>query len=181
MRQRGVKKVQIFVSDDLPGLEGAIKKIFPESDWQLCVLHMVRNTLNQVRKSDREGIAQTLKAIYRAETLSEAQEGLRKLRETWGRKYPKVVEKWEKKAQALLTFLKYPPELRRYLYTTNQLERLCKEVKRRTKVVEVFVHEGAVEKLLYLILSGINERLGARRLRGFAEIEVGGYRVDETH
>ena len=53
-------------------------------------------------------------------------------------------------------------------------------MKRRTKVVEVFVHEKAVEKLLYLVLSELNERLGARRLRGFAEIEVGGYRVEQT-
>ncbi len=181
LRERGVEKVKVFVSDDLVGLGGAIKKVFPGSEWQLCVLHMVRNSVKQVRKRDREGMAQSLKSIYRAETVSEAEEGLVKLRDSWGRKYPKVVEKWEKKAQALLTFLKHPPQLRRYLYTTNQLERLCKEVKRRTKVVEVFVHEGSAEKLLYLVLSEISERLGERRLSGFAEISIEGYHLDETH
>lgn len=93
LRRRGVKKVRIFVSDDPPGLEEALKKIFPEADWQLCVLHAVRDSLNQVRKSDREGVAQALKAVYRAETIAEAGKGLQNLQATWGKKYPKVVER----------------------------------------------------------------------------------------
>ncbi|MBC7109094.1 MAG: transposase, partial [Methanomassiliicoccales archaeon] len=103
-----------------------------------------------------------------------------KLRERWGVIYPKIVARWEAKAYALLAFLRHPKPIRRYLYTTNQLERLAKEVKRRMKVVEVFCGEEAVEKLLYLVLSHLNEAWGARRLRGFAEIETGSYHVDQT-
>jgi transposase-like protein len=80
-----------------------------------------------------------------------------------------------------LAFLRHPRPVRRYLYTTNQLERLAKEVKRRTKVVEVFCGEGAVEKLLYLVLSRLDEAWGARRLRGFAEIQIGNHHVALTH
>ncbi len=109
--------------------------------------------------------------------MEETEEALKKLRAGWGDKYLKVVEKWEREASALLAFLNRPSELRRYFYTANHWEHLCKEAKRRTKVVEVFVGEGAVEKLLYLFLSVLNERLGARRLRGFAEVEVGSYHV----
>ncbi|MBC7109203.1 MAG: IS256 family transposase, partial [Methanomassiliicoccales archaeon] len=157
LRRCGVRRVRIFITDDLPGLEEAIKKIFPEADWQLCVLHAVRDALNKARKADREALAADLKRVYRAETEEEARKALQKLWDHWGGIYPKIVERWENKAYALLAFLRYPKPIRRYLYTTNQLERLAKEVKRRTKVVEVFCGEEAVEKLLYLVLSHLDE------------------------
>jgi transposase-like protein len=75
------------------------------------------------------------------------------------------VEQWETKAYALLAFLHYPKPIRRYLYTTNQLERLAKEVKRRTKVVEVFCGEEAVAKLLYAIWMRHGERAGSEDLQ----------------
>jgi len=119
-------------------------------------------------------LAEALKKIYRAESREEAEEASRNLRERWGTVYPKIVERWETKAYALLAFLRHPKPIRRYLYTTNLLERLAKEVKRRTKVVEVFCDAGAVENLLYLVLS-------QRRLREFAEIQIGNYHVALTH
>jgi len=181
LKRRGVQKVRISISDDLPGLEEAIKKIFPEADRQLCVLYAVRAALNKVRKKDREALAEDPKEIYRAETQEEAEEALRNLRERWGTVYPKIVERWETKAYALLVFLHHPKPIRRYLSTTNLLERLAKEVKRRTKVVEVFCDEGAVENLLYLVLSQLDEAWGVRRLRGFAEIQTVSYHADQTH
>jgi transposase-like protein len=72
-------------------------------------------------------------------------------------------------------FLRYPKEIRQFIYTTNQLERLAKEIKRGIKVIEVFPDEGSAERLLYLILKEMNERLNSRRLRGFNEIELGNY------
>jgi len=80
LKRRGGQRVQVFITDDLPGLEEAIKKIFPEADWQLCVLHAVRDALNKVRKKDRKALTEDLKKIYRAETYEEAEEALRKLR-----------------------------------------------------------------------------------------------------
>jgi len=123
----------------------------------LCALHAVRDALNNVRKRDREALAEALKKIYWAETQEKAEEALRNLRERWGTVYPKIVERWETRAYALLAFLRHPKPIRRYPYTTNLLERLAKEVKRRIKVVEVFCDEGAVEKLLYLVLSQLDE------------------------
>ena len=107
--------MRIFITDDLPGLEEVIKKIFPESDWQLCVLHAVRDALNKVRKKDREALAEDLKKIYRAETEEEAKEAMGSLRERWGGIYPKIVERWETKAYALLAFLRHTKPIRRYL------------------------------------------------------------------
>jgi len=66
LRRRGVKRVRVFVTDDLPGMEEAVKRIFPEADWQMCVLHAVRDALAKVRRQDREPLAQSLRAVYRA-------------------------------------------------------------------------------------------------------------------
>jgi len=173
--ERGVREVRLFISDDLPGIEDAAGEIFPSAKWQLCVVHMVRGSLAQVRKQDREAVAQDLKAIYRADTIEQAQEALGELEARWGGKYPKLVAKWVDKSYALLEFLNHPKSIRPYLYTTNQLERLMKEVKRRTKVVEIFCGPEALEKLLYLVLVQESEKLLARRLRGFAEIQLGSY------
>jgi len=90
------------------------------------------------------------------------------------------VEKWEKKAPAFLGFLRYLPELG-FLHVASELVRLKEEAKGWTKGVEVFVHEVALEKPLYLVLSGLNERSGASNLRGIVEAEMGSYHVDRTH
>ena len=127
-----------------------------------------------------KALAQDLKAVYRAETEGEAKEALRRPRERWGTVYPRVVARWKTKAYALLAFLRHSKPIRRYLYTTNQRECLAKEVKRRTKVVEVFCGEEAVEKFLYLVVSHVNERLEGRQLRDFAETLMGSYHVAQT-
>ena len=85
------------------------------------------------------------------------------------------MERWETKAYALLAFLRHSKPIRRYLYTTNQLERLVKEVKRLTKVVEVFCSKED------LVLSQLDEAWRTRRLRGFAEIQMESYHADQTH
>jgi len=113
-------------------------------DWQLCVLHAVRDALNKVQKKDQEA----LKKIYPAESQAEAEETLRSLR-----------ERWETKVYALLAFLRRPKPIRRCFYITNQLEWLALP----KEEVEMFCDEGAAEKLLYLALSQLNEVWGARR------------------
>ena len=110
-------------------------------------------------------------------TKKKGREATIKKTETLTKQHMKVVKKWEDKAYALLRFLRYPKEIRQFIYTTNQLERLAKEIKRRIKVIEVFPDEGSAERLLYLILKEMNERLNSKRLRGFNEIELGNYHV----
>ncbi len=158
---RGVRKVKLFITDDLAGIEEAIRKTYPQAAWQLCVLHTVRDTLNKVRKIDREQMAEDLKAIYKAEVVKEAEKALDALETRWGKRCPTLVKKWREKNGALLQFLSHPKAIRSYLYTTNQLERMMKEVKRQTKV-----ESAAVEKLLCLVFVGLNERLATRRLNG---------------
>jgi transposase-like protein len=83
------------------------------------------------------------------------------------------VRYWRENFPHLVAFMKYPEEVRPYIYTTNQLERTGKEVKRRTKTIEVFSSEESLISVLYLILKNENERLGQRRLRGFAKSRLG--------
>lgn len=102
-----------------------------------------------MRKTDREALACDLKAIYRADTIDQAQGPLQALEEKWGGKYPELAAKWLEKSYALLEFLNHPKGIRYFLYTTNQLERLMKEVKRLTKVVEIFCGPESLEKFVY--------------------------------
>ena len=116
---RGVSRVRIFIPDDLPGLEEAIGKIFPEADWQLCGLHAVRDAPTRRGRMIGEALAQDLKAVYQTETEREEKEALRNLRERWGTVYPWVVVHQEPRAYALLAFLRHSKPIRRYLYTPN--------------------------------------------------------------
>jgi transposase-like protein len=117
----------------------------------------VRDALNNVRKRDREALAEALKKIYWAETQEEAEEALRNLRERWGTVYPQDRGALGNQSLCPSCVFTLPQAHPKVSHTTNFLERLAKEVKRRTKVVEVFCGEGAMENLLYLVLSQLDE------------------------
>ncbi len=169
LKGRGLKRVEVVIGDGLRGLKEAVRIEIPGARFQLCVLHAVRGSLRKVRNKDRERVAESLKGIYRAGDREEAREGLMKFKERWGRIYPEVVRKWEENFNELTTFMGYPEEVRRFIYTTNQLERLMKEIKRRAKVIEVFSGVDSVCKVVYLVLLEKNERYRGRSLPGFKE------------
>jgi len=170
LKERGVKGVEVFVTDGLRGLKEAIFRHFPSSRYQRCIMHAVRYTLTRVRVSDRERVAIMLKRIYRAGSREEAQEALEGFKRVLRPIYPRVVKLWEENFEDLLRFLHFPSEIRRFIYTTNQLERPFKEVKRRLKVMEMLPDEGNAEKILYLIFYDLNERLSKRKLPGFESV-----------
>jgi transposase-like protein len=138
LRRQGVRRVWVLVTDDLPGLEEAIRKLFPEADGPLCVLHAVRQALSQIRRKDRPALAENFRKVDRAEPEAKAREALPELRERWGRVDSQVIARWESRADALRTFFHHPPPIRRYIYTTNQWERLAKEVQRHIKILKSF-------------------------------------------
>ena len=146
--RRKLEEPLLFIGDGLKGLPEAVKEVYPEADFQSCVLHRVLS-LHKVRKRDREALKEDLKRIYRQGN----EEGFRKAFQevdVWGLLYPEVVKSWEREIPYLATYLRYPQELRPYISTTNTLERFIKEVKRRSKVIEVFPDVQAAEKILYL-------------------------------
>ena len=172
LKARGVQRIDIVVSDDLPGIEEATRTVFPGADHQLCCVHAMRNSQRKTRRRDWEEVSCDLKAIYRAPSQKEAELSLSSFAERWKKRYPNLVRYWRENFPHLTAFLKYPEQVRPYIYTTNQLERINKEVKRRTKTIEVFSSEESLVSVLYLILKSENERLGQRRLRGFVGMSL---------
>lgn len=166
---RGVREVLLFVADGITGLEERIKEYFPKADFQSCVVHKIRNTLNKVRAKDRKKVAKDLKRIYQASTEEEALRGFEKFKEKWELKYPKVVKSWEQELYKLLTFLKYPESVRRVIYTTNLIERTIKEIRKRVKVIGALPSVRAVEKFVYLRVAVLNDRWTNRVVNGFLE------------
>lgn len=168
LRQRGLKKVDLFVSDDVNDrIIEVVKEIFPKSKHQLCIVHLMRRTSNFVRKKDKEDVLKDCKRIYQVETREEAYEKLHEFKLKWGILYPKVIRIWERKLDYYLTFLEFPKEIRKYIYSTNLLEREIKEIRRRVKVIEVFSHEKSLSKYLYFVCLERNHKMKHRKLNNF--------------
>ena len=169
--ERGLREVLVFVTDDLPGIEEAIRRVYPEADWQQCVVHKVRSTLSKVRKEDQGAVIQDLKRVYRAESHREAHAAWQAFVRRWGGRYPQVVRSWEEDLESLLCFLRYPKALWAYLRSTNLLERFMRELRRGTKVRDhQFPKPEAVYKLVYLECERQEGKWG-RKLKGFAEAQ----------
>lgn len=164
LKERGVKTVDLFITDNLSGLTETIGRVFPDAQHQLCVVHQVRNCLRDTRSKDKAELATDMKSIYRADNVITARENFDTFKKKWQQRNPKAVHRWELNLANLLTFMNFPAGLRRYIYTTNMLERLNKEIKRRIKVIESFSNEHSLEKMLYLILREEDEKLSKRKM-----------------
>lgn len=167
LRERGVEEVLLGVFDGLPGLEDAFLRSFPKADVQRCVVHKVRNTLNNARKKHQTELAQDLKTIYKADSFEEAQAALLELKEKWKKTYKRELDSWENDLPVLLTFFKYPKDVQQYLYTTNLIERLNREVRKRLKTMDSLPNIEAAEKIIYLNVTDYNDRWARRKLGGF--------------
>ena len=132
--QRGLRRVLLFITDGLPGLPEAIQRVYPQAEWQRCVVHGVRWSLGQVRARDRTLLAEDLRRVYGAESRGKALRALEALREAWGSRYPGVVALWAGDSGAFLRFYGYPKVLWPYLRSTNLMERFIREIRRGTKV-----------------------------------------------
>lgn len=164
---RGVKRVMMGIFDGLTGLETSFRDTFPQADVQRCVVHKMRNLLTKVRKLDQAEISADFKAIYQAPDRKAAEEAFNNAKEKWGKKYKKEVKSWEEDLPVLLTFYKYPKQVRQYIYTTNLIERTNKEVRKRLKTMNSLPSVEAVEKIVFLSVSQYNENWSTKRLSGF--------------
>lgn len=165
--ERGIKKILVGIFDGLSGLETTFREVYPESDVQRCVVHKMRNVLSRVRKSDQPDVTADFKQVYKAEDYSRALEAFEKVKEKWGKKYKKLVESWDKDLSVLLTFYKYPKEVRQYIYTTNMIERTNKEIRKRLKTMNSLPSIEAVEKIVYLVSTSYNNNHTTKKTPGF--------------
>ncbi len=152
LRNRGVRDVYLVCVDGLKGFPQAIETIFPHAQVQLCIVHMVRASLNYVTWQDRQQAVADLKPIYRAATADEAERQLAEFERRWP-KYPAVARLWRDQWERVTPFFAFPPEVRKVVYTTNAVESLHMSLRKTIKTRGSFPTEEAALKLLYLALT----------------------------
>jgi putative transposase len=167
IKDRGVQEVLEFVSDGLSGLKEAIKRKFPDALTQRCIVHQMRSTLSKVRKKHKEEVAEDLRTIYRVDSLDQAKKNLKAVKDKWETNYPKLLNSWEDHLEDLMAHLAFPKFLRKFLYTTNWLERINKELRKVVKTKNSFPTEKSVRNLLYFKIRDLNEKYEERRVPGF--------------
>src|SRR4051794_30324427 len=158
IRNRGVRDVLIACVDGLKGFPQAIESVFPETRIQLCIVHMVRASLNYVNWRERKRVATDLKAIYRATTEQQAEQELSEFITKWGHKYQAIGKLWKDNWQRVIPFFEFPGEVRRVIYTTNAVESLHMSLRKIIKTRGSFPSEEAALKLLYLALRNVVDR-----------------------
>jgi len=158
LKNRGVQDIYIACVDGLKGFPDAIETLFPKTEVQLCIVHMVRNSLRFVSWKDRKQVAGDLKAVYQAATEDEASMRLDEFGERWGDRYPTISKSWRANWQRLIPFFAYPAEIRRIIYTTNAIESLNNSLKKTIKNRASFPNDEAAVKLLYLSLKNIMKK-----------------------
>jgi len=155
IQNRGVRDMLIVCIDNLKGFAEAIESIFPHSDVQLCIIHQIRNSTRYVASKDMKVVMDTLKNVYQASTLEQAEEGLKDLHAQWNDKYPYMVKSWENNWPRLSVYFRYPREIRRVMYTTNIIESFHSQLRKITKSKRVFSSDLSLLKLLYLVYQNL--------------------------
>lgn len=150
LNNRGLQDILIASVDGLKGFPEAIKTIFPKTEVQLCIIHQIRNSLKYVASKNQKEFMKDLKRVYQASTKELAEDEMLKLEEKWGKKYPIVIQSWQNKWENLSVFFKYPPEIRKVIYTTNIIESVHRQFRKLTKTKGAFPNENSLLKLLYM-------------------------------
>ena len=136
---RGVKDVLIASVDGLTGFPEAINAVFPQTDIQLCIVHMVRNSLKYVGYKDRKQVAASLKQIYQSVTEEEALLALDEFEHRWGGQFPSIAKSWRRHWDNVATLFIYPEAIRRAIYTTNAIESLNSVIRKSIRNRKIFI------------------------------------------
>jgi putative transposase len=155
LRNRGVKDIFIACVDGLKGFPQAIEAMFPQAQVQLCIVHMVRASLNFVSWKERKQVAQDLKSIYRAATEQQARQEMTVFAERWNQKYPTIAAMWQRNWDRVTPFFAFPAEVRTVIYTTNAVESLNMSLRKALKTRGAFPSEEAALKVMYLALRNV--------------------------
>lgn len=158
LKNRGVKDIFIACVDGLKGFPEAIEAVFPNTQVQLCIVHMVRHSLNYVSWKQRKEVAEDLKTIYQAPTLDHAQSNLDAFAVKWDASHPSISKSWRSNWERIIPLFSYPPEIRKAIYTTNAIESLNMSLRKVTKNRGHFPNDEAMLKLLYLALNNIAKK-----------------------
>lgn len=152
LQNRGVKDILIACVDGLKGFPDAIAAAFPDTQIQLCIVHMVRNSMKFVPWKDYKPVTRDLKQIYQSATEEEALLALDEFAERWDDKYPQISKSWRNHWENLNTLFNYPPDIRKAIYTTNAIESLNSVIRKATKKRKLFPTDDSAKKVIYLAI-----------------------------
>ncbi len=150
LKNRGVKDILIICADGLSGIKEAIAAAYPQTEYQRCIVHQVRNTLKYVADKDRKTFAADLKTIYHASNEEKALEALEKVTAKWSEKYPNSMKRWHENWDVITPIFKFSMEVRKVIYTTNAIESLNATYRKLNRQRSVFPSDTALLKALYL-------------------------------
>ncbi len=150
----------IFIAcvDGLKGFPEAIETVYPQTEIQVCIVHMVRHSLRYVGSKEKKSVAQDLKTIYTAVSMEKAVENSSIFAEKYAQKYPAIIQSWERNWDCLTTFMAYHPEVRKVIYTTNTIESLNMTLRKVTKNRASFPNDESATKLLFLALRNASKK-----------------------
>lgn len=158
LQNRGVKDIFIACCDGLTGFPEAIETVFPQTRVQLCIVHMVRNSLKYVSYKDRKAVAADLKKIYGANTESEAEQALVEFGEAWDKQYPTISKSWLNHWEKIIPFFAFPHDIRKAIYTTNAIESMNMTLRKVLKNHRSFPTDESVMKVIYLAIQNISKK-----------------------
>ena len=163
LKNRGLNDILIACVDGLKGFPDAINAVYPEARIQLCIVHMVRNSLRFVSWKDYKAVTRDLKAIYQAPTEEAGQQALEAFAAAWDSRYPQISRSWQANWANLATFFAYPADIRKVIYTTNAIEGFNRQLRKVTKAKSVFPTDDSLLKMLYLAMMDITKKWTGRR------------------
>lgn len=158
LQNRGVQHMLIACVDGLKGFPEAINSTFPDAKIQLCIVHMVRNSLKLVPWKDYKAVTADLKRIYQSITEQEASLELDRFAEKWDDKYPQISKSWRTHWVNLITIFDYPADIRKVIYTTNAIESLNSVIRKSVKTRKVFPSDDAALKVVFLAIEAASKK-----------------------
>jgi transposase-like protein len=158
LKNRGVKDILLAAVDGLTGFPEAIAAVFPKTEVQLCMVHMVRNSVRFVPYKDRKAVISGLKAIYLAPSAELAADALDEFASVWDKKYPMISKSWRSRWTEAIPFFKFSPEIRKAVYTTNAIESVNFTIQKIIKHRQSFPNDEAAMKLIFMGLKNISRK-----------------------
>jgi putative transposase len=158
LQTRGVRDIFIACVDGLTGFPEAIETVFPQTQVQLCIVHMVRNSLSYVSYKDRKAVASDLKTIYRAAAEPEAEQALIDFAQCWDKQYPTISKSWFNHWSRIIPFFAFPPDIRKAIYTTNAIESMNMTLRKVLRNHRSFPTDESAMKVIYLAIANISKK-----------------------
>lgn len=158
LHNRGVQDILIACVDGLKGFPEAIETVFPKTQVQLCIVHLIRHSLKYVSWKERKTVARDLRAIYTASTVEAAEQALEEFASKWDPRFPSISRSWRSRWENVIPFFSYPAEIRKAIYTTNAIESVHSSIRKVTTKRGAFPTSDSVRKVLYLAIQKASQR-----------------------